>query len=129
MAVRDSVAQKNAAKIAELFGTTETITYELPLKNGKILPLELYTPTAREVMQVISDYGYDGVLIAQAAIDLVIGDCDIPADSVEKEDYVALKRKCFDLCSFIEDATDPKKAKVKPDNSEAGKTNIPLSRS
>lgn len=129
MPERESVAQKNAAKIAELFGTTETIAYELPLKDGRKLPLELYAPTAREVMEVIQSYGFEGVLLAQAAIDLVIGDCDIPAGQVEKAEYVKLKMKCFELCSFIDDGADAAKVAEETDQKGDGKTNLPLSHS
>ena len=123
---RESIAQKNAQAVAELFGKADAARYELPLKNGNKLPLELYAPTAREVMQIIADY-HDPFLIAQAAIDLVTGGVDIPAEQVSREEYINLRRRCFDLCSFIPGNEAAETAK--PKEEEGDKETVPLSRS
>ena len=124
---KQAIAQANAQKAAELFGSDEPPVFDLPLRNGAVWQLVLHEPSAREVMEIIAASGNE-FLLAQAAIELVTGGVDIPASKITQEGYIALRRKCYELCCFIAEPSgaDTAHDAVKADEGE-GKTPAPLS--
>ena len=120
-----AIAKANAKVVAELFGNSEPITFDLPLKDGGTMPLQLYEPTAREVMEIIAT-APDEFLLAQSAIELVTCGVEIPASKITTEGYAALRHRCYDLCCFIQKpkADDDEEDQVEP---AEGDTPRPLS--
>ena len=121
-----AIAKANAAKVAELLGGSEVETFDMPLRDGGTLPLQLYEPSAREVMEIIAA-APDEFLLAQSAIELVTGEVEIPASKITPEAYAELRRRCYALCCFIKQPGDEDGGDaVKPQEGE-GDTPTPLS--